>query len=861
LKAQTGNFLEWFEGNQHRLTGYGVWLRGGELNTLPAEAFAERPFRILIARLSTYFDTVDSWTHKLLYSLAVADPAAFADLAYLPPQNDLAIFKADGVPVLLGTGTKRPPSGFHLLALSNSCVQELINLPRLMAGSGIPLKKSERMSRPDVPLVILGGANAMNTSALWTDDPLLDGVFVGTGAESVRALFGICRDAFMNGVPKQKIVEVLETVDGFFQPDKIRPTRKAPSLPPSADGLPEGAPVLYGESQPGCAPLAISEGCPCFCGFCSEAWVRKPYRETPYDVLTAKMDAMKAGMGISQIEFSSFNFNVHSRIFDLLWHAAGRFDRIRLKSQRFDRIADDPAVVQILVAAGKTSMTCGLEGISARLRRYLNKGLDDGKIVESLASLHVKALRELKIFLIATGLENAEDLREFDLLLDALRSVQMEQSQYPRTIFSVTPLVRFPWTPLEFEDAPTSGIVAGVAREIAGRVRSHGFEFRESSPPHEYWVSQVLARAADPRIGDALVEACLDTEALYYRNIPERFAAVFRNRLAKRDFMPDGLLRGKPPAQSGDRPWRSIRTGVRLDFLIRQYEKNRVFLEVPSCLGSGASPGDCSGCGACPDDAAMTGLTRAAQNRAYSASKFGEWVRTARGSVREIPLKVRASVKNRGIPRNLLAAAAASGLMSAERKLTPHYFGFTKSFWDERENPPWVWGDDILTLRWNGRGGSMLTDLLRDPEFLEKVNQKTGDWGSVAGAAPESPEWFDLMIRSPFPFDLSVYLKKTALGGTVRKTPEGGYRYDFTKESVRKKILSALTLPDKAPDLWTLTVTAGPKFSVEAFLKDAFTLPDPKAWVRISVECLFPPMEPSHEILVEEMPSSRKKNR
>ena len=838
-----------------------MWLRGVELNTLPTEACAERPFRILIARLSTYFDTVDSWTHKLLYSLAVTDPAAFADLAYLPPQNDLAIFKSDGVPLLLGTGTKRPPCGFHLLALSNSCVQELINLPRLLAGSGIPLKKSERMSRPDVPLVILGGANAMNTSAFWTDDPLLDGVFVGTGIESVKAIFGICRDAVLNGIAKSTIIEVLETVEGFFQPDKIRPTRITHPARLSEDSPPETGPVLYGESQPGCAPLAISEGCPCFCGFCSEAWVRKPYRETPYDLLTAKMDALKADMGLSQIEFSSFNFNVHSRIFDLLWHAAGRFDRIRLKSQRFDRIADDPAVVQILVAAGKTSMTCGLEGISARLRRYLNKGLDDAKIIDSLAALHVKPLRELKVFLIATSLENTEDLREFDLLLDSLRKIQMEQSLYPRMIFSVTALVRFPWTPLEFEDAPSSEIVTGIVREIANRVRSHGFEFRESSPPHEYWVSQVLARASDPRIGHALVETCLDTEAFYYRNIPERFAAVFRNRLTKKDLLPDGLLRGKPPSQSGEQPWRKIHTGVRWDFLVRQYEKNRMFLEVPSCLGSNASAADCSGCGACPDDAAKAGLTRAVQNRTFSASKFGEWVRITHDSVREIPLKIRASEKNRGIPRTLLAAAAASGLMSAERKLTPHYFGFTKSFWDERENPPWIWGDDILYLKWNKQGVQILSDLLQDPDFLEKVNRKIEDWGQVAGFASKSPEWFDLRIRSPYPFDLSEYMKKNGLEGTIRKIAGGGYRYDFTRESVRKKILSALTLPDKEPDLWTLTITAGPKFSVEAFLKDAFTLPDPKAWVRISVECIFPPAEQSREILVAETQHSRKRGR
>ena len=814
-------------------------MRGGEPNTLPAAAWEERPFRILIGRLSTYFDTVDSWTHKLLYSLAAGDPAAFADLAYLPPRNDLAVFKSGGVPLLLGTGTKRPPSDFQLLALSNSCIQELINLPGLLAGSGIPVKKSERMSRQDVPLVILGGANAMNTSALWTQDPLLDGVFVGTGAGSVRALFGICRDAVLRGIPKAKALEALETVEGFFQPDRIRPTKIPPPAPPSDLDLAEAAPVLQGESQPGCAPLAISEGCPCFCGFCSEAWLRKPYRETAYGLLTEKMDAMKAAMGLSQIEFSSFNFNIHSQIDDLLWHAAGRFDRIRLKSQRFDQIADDPAAVQIMAAAGKTSVTCGLEGISPRLRRYLNKGLDDGKIAGSLTALHEANLRELKVFLIATGIEDAADFREFDLLLGFLRNLRMRLNRRPRTIFSVTPLVRFPWTPLEFADAPSMETVRGITREIADRVRSGGFEFRESSPSHEYWVSQVLARASDSRIGDCLLETCLGTEAFYYRNIPVRFAAVFRNGLVKRNLDPDGLLAGKPPSQSGAQPWRAVRTGVSLDFLARQYGKNRVFQELPACLGSDASQARCPGCGACPDDVVKAGQNRQVRNRGYTAEKFREWVRSAHDSVQEVSLAVRASEKNRGIPRTLLASAAASALMSAERNLIPRYFGFAGSFWDRRENPPWIWGDDILGMKWNGPGAALLADLLQDQDFLARVNRRCADWGIILGISPESPEWFQLNVRSPYAFSPSAYLKKAGVGGTLRKTQDGGYRYDFTRESSRKKILSALTLTHEGADPWTLRLSAGPRFSAENFLKDAFVLPDPRAWVRISVECIF----------------------
>jgi radical SAM superfamily enzyme YgiQ (UPF0313 family) len=840
------SYTDWYAENGHRLTGYGVWLRGGEPNTLPAEAYSERRFRLLIARLSSYFDTVDSWTHKLLYALAVKDPDTFADLAYLPPPNDIRFFGAEGVPLLIGTGTKRGPAGFHLLALSNSCIQELINLPRLLAGSGIPLKKSERLSRPDIPLVLLGGANAMNTPALWTSDPAIDGVFVGESLEAVQSIFRLCRDARLHRVPKGETLEVLETVEGFFQPDRMRPTRISHDMRPVLENVPDRMPVLVGESQPGCAPVPLSEGCPWFCAFCAEAWVRKPYREYPLDAIKTKMDGLKAGMGLSQIEFSSFNFNAHSRLYDLLWHAAGRFDRIRLKSQRFDRVAADPAVMPILHAAGKTSITVGLEGISPRLRRYLNKQLDEDRILEGLRILHGVPLRELKVFCIATRLEGTEDFEEFEHLLDTLRKIQFDRRCHPRTLFSVTPLLRFPWTPLEFEDGPSQEAVTSILREMEKRVNSHGFEFRQSSPPHEYWASQVLARADDPRVGQALVETSLEAESLYSKTIPPRFVVDFRNCLARLGLVPDQLLRGAPPSESREKPWRRIRTGIWWEALVRQYEKNRSFEEVPCCLGSNAAQGTCSLCGACPEEDARKTLTRAVQHRNFTPAQFAERIRNTQASVREISLRIHADERNRGIPRHILAAVTAKALMAADNKLVPFYFGFKDSFWGERENPPWVWGDDTLVTRWSDSGVGLLSDRLKDGTFLETVNRNLDGWGVLAGIDSGKPEWFNLKVETPYSFDFPVFFEECGISGTLRKTTKGGFRYEFSKDSLRKKILSSLSLPEKEPHRWLLSLTVGPKFSVETFLKHAFVLPDPKAWVRISVKASFPDKNPGH---------------
>ena len=64
------SFDSWYDAQYPALTGFGLWLRGGEPNILDPGEYLHRPARILIARLSTYHDVAESFTHRLLYRIA-----------------------------------------------------------------------------------------------------------------------------------------------------------------------------------------------------------------------------------------------------------------------------------------------------------------------------------------------------------------------------------------------------------------------------------------------------------------------------------------------------------------------------------------------------------------------------------------------------------------------------------------------------------------------------------------------------------------------------------------------------------------------------------------------------------------------
>jgi radical SAM superfamily enzyme YgiQ (UPF0313 family) len=833
------DFTPWYETNGHHLTGGGIWLRGCGWNLLPPESRADRPFRLLIARLSSYYDAVDSWTHRLLYAIAASDPTTFPDLAFLPPPNDLQLFRQEKLPWWLGISAKLGPLDFNLLAVSNSCVQELINLPVLMTKSGIPLSKSERMSRPDVPLVLLGGANSLHTSVYWSEDPLVDGVFIGSGTGPVADVFRMCREGTQKGLSKKDILESLESVDGFIQPDHLRRTTvsRQPSLSRETDRITTAAaaPVLPGESQAGCAPLWISEGCPSSCSFCAESWVSKPYREHSEESLFQDMDSLKAGMGLSQIELAAFNFNSHSRFAGLIGRAADRFDHVRLKSQRFDRFASDSGLAPLLHAVGKSNLTCGLEGISGRLRRYLNKQIDDEQLYSSLAEIHKVPLRSLKIFLIATGLESENDYTEFESLLNRLRSIQTKSGRSPGVQFSVTPLVRFPWTPLEFEDAPSMETVSEVLRRISRSVTFKGFEFRESASTEEYWLSQVLVRPEDGRIGEILKATALETERLYFRNVPARFVSEFRSRLTAAGIDPNSLLKAHSVEEGRNKPWRLVETGVSYDSLVDRWEENRNFIETRPCGSPDPPAKSCVDCAACPDlphpkRPIVTG--RFAEDLARRVTAVGK-------SIIEVRLSVRAGNNFRGVDRSLLASAVSSALMRTDASLIPQYFGFSGSFWQSREDPAWLWGEDILTLRWKPEGLSALRDLLVDADRLAEVNRLLGNTGALLREVHDDPTSFKLRIRSPFQFDASDFFRSKGLAATRTGPSDGNQMFSFSGAGLKKKILESLTVSRPPNDgTWIIELKAGVKFSIEDFLKGAFRLPYKMDWMGIDVECV-----------------------
>ena len=627
--AESQRISVWFSRNRHLLSGNGVWFSGGEPNTMPAAGFSGARLRVLIVRLSEYSEVAAGITHSYLYQMAAAVDGCFVDMAFLPPERDEKLLRDAAVPLMTGTTSKMPAGAFDVVAISNSVLQELINLPAMLEFSGLPLTVAGR-SRQSSPLVILGGSNSFVHSILHGSPVseeagagLVDGVVMGDGEQVFRRLLEIVRDH--RSFERQALLKILAAeVSGFYNPVAFRqifasdgslaaveavngifkPVASSKSACRADSETFTGGPLLYDGAQT--SHVIVSAGCPSFCSFCKESWEQKPYRENSFAGVLAAARSLKARMGLREISLMTFNANTCSDIFQLVERLSTLFDRVAIKSQRFDAVVNSPELLDMQFEAGKRTYTCAMEGISDRLRTMLQKNLDEKTILAGIDLLLARNMRQMKVFLIATGYETGADIEEFRLFLEKVKGRCQNSGSRPRLTFSFATLFRAPQTPMQFAPVrPAESALAQLLKNLVTVVETAGFEARISSGPEDALVSEFIA-FADRRHTPLLVEASIAQGFRYRGEISRRVLEFWRAGLKKRSLR--SLAESERTAETV-MPWDDIDTGIEKSFLFRTWQNLQNSREIRACIAAPWGGGTCSGCGACPSAAEISQLT------------------------------------------------------------------------------------------------------------------------------------------------------------------------------------------------------------------------------------------------------------
>jgi hypothetical protein len=521
--------------------------------------------------------------------------------------------------------------------------------------------------------------------------------------------------------------------------------------------------------------------------------------------------------------------------------ALARFmPHIGLKSQRFDMLAHDDTLLPFLLAAGKTSLTCGLEGISERLRNYLHKSLSTVDLDKSLMRILAAPLREIKIFLILTGLENDTDFAEFLSQLVFIKDHLSSSSRNMRLIFSATPLVRFPHTPLAAENAPMPSALKPIISKTKSLVETHGFEFRMSSDADDYCMSQIMIRASDKRIYEALAATMAETGFIMYRSVPQLFVNAFiRNLLSSGITVEACLLAGSGKPET--LPWSYFDTGVTGSFITSQHESAKEYQDKGFCLGSADKPGECKACGACDacDAESRSAITAMRTAARYPLATFKEITKRWYSNITGVSFYVDICDSKRGIPRSVIGTAIGRALMTTSPECVSFFGGMSHSLLANGTGTCWITGHDIITLKWRKEGLQHLELLIQKPESVTLINKELAGFCTILSFNQQEPQEYELSVISPFEFSPNAYFVKHGLTYLLRKQNNGFYSFEFSKQALKKNMIRSFSYSIKQDGEFCGKMRVTRKFIVEDFLNEVFAIANQAEVVKIRVTAGF----------------------
>jgi len=516
---------------------------------------------------------------------------------------------------------------------------------------------------------------------------------------------------------------------------------------------------------------------------------------------------MKKYNGSEEVSLFSFNFNAHSHIEEIIAELHKYFRSVSLKSQRFDILSLKSEFLKILQFSGKTSITCGLEGISGRMRSYLSKDLSQTELEQSLISLLGSPIRTLKVFLIATGLETDDDLNEFGELLKFIKTASQNRPRPPRIVFSLTHLVRFPGTPQGLEKAYSAELMKVIEDRISDIVSESGYEFRTAGSVYEYWVSQILLRNSSGEFYYAVAKTIKDTGFIYYNKIGKQFYDILRDNLRQIDPEQDSFL-------NNNLDYRHFNSNISEVFLQKAGEKLREFTDTNTCRTIKDASAVCNACGACGTAEEIKSATWHSRGRGLSVDRLkeikAEYLRGA-----ELSIQVILSGKCAGLSDKYLGAVFTSALLQAipgSERYIRRFVRFKNR--DKFQNSNLLGYDEAVFLC-SFEDFNELSEQTATDEFKTKFNSFAQGFAEGTGTEKQRGMIVISITDRTKKIDTS-FMSKLHIRTTVVKVGEGIYEAQVSKDGLKKRQFTKviINIPENR-----IEVGCGEKFDLNGFVK------------------------------------------
>ncbi len=573
---------------------------GNEFNAVYKD-WAKIRVRLLLAFPDLYEIGMSHQGLQILYHIVNKRADLLAERVYAP-DTDFAAYLRNEKKSLCSLESRRPVKDFDIFGITLPYELCYTNILTLLELAGLRFYSAERGE--DDPLVIGGGPCAFNPEPVAD---FFDAILLGDGEEAVLEIVDLVGDGRREGLSKRELLNRLSGIAGVYVPSLFQPRY-------DQDGRFQGMTpgdlrarrrILsdlnrFAAFDPPLTPInkivhdrlgiEIARGCTRGCRFCQAGIIYRPVRERSPQWIIERAVSGIAQSGFEEMALLSLSTGDYSCLSGLLVRLMNHFVKQRvsvsLPSMRVGTLT--PEIMEQIKRVRKSGFTVAPEAGTDRLRQVINKGITEEDLLAACESAFALGWKLIKFyFMFGLPTETEEDLAAIpDLAYKALR---MGRGGGRKITVSAGTFVPKPHTAFQWQ--PQLSVDEGFARIdfLREKLANKALQLRWSDPRQSY-MEGVMSRG-DRRLAPVIVRswelgACLDGWTEHFRLDRWQQAAAdcsvdLDSYLRRRDFAE--IL-----------PWQHLETGVKPEFLRREYERALEQDYTPDCRVHG-----CQKCGIC----------------------------------------------------------------------------------------------------------------------------------------------------------------------------------------------------------------------------------------------------------------------
>jgi radical SAM family uncharacterized protein/radical SAM-linked protein len=561
---------------------------GQEINSVRKDP-AQVRLRFCLAFPDVYEVGMSHLGIQILYDILNGKKWVACERAFAPWVDMEKVLREKGIP-LSSLESSTPLNQFDILGFSlqyELCFTNVLNMLNLCH---IPLFSKERDDQ--FPLIIAGGPSAFNPAPV---SDFFDAIVIGDGEEVVLEICDLTLQWKEVKAKKEDLLRSLSQLDGVYIPSlhaKGERVRKRLVSDLNRVPFPICPIVPYMRVIHDRLSVEIARGCKRGCRFCEAGFIHRPYRERSRETIQEILSSSLKRTGYEEVSLLSLSAGDYSSIGTLLSVLMDRLESkkvaVSFPSLRIETIVGHLA--EEVKRVRKTGFTIAPEAGSDRLRRVINKEMDEKILFQGMADLFSKGWKNVKLyFMIGLPTEREEDLRGIIDLSRRISSLGERQKIHPNISVSVSTFVPKPHTPFQWELQISLEEMKEKILFLRDELKRNRLHFKWQDP-HLSFLEGIFSRG-DQNLSRVLVEA--SRLGCRFDGWSDQFNyPLWKEAFDKVGLGMDFYARKKDLEETF--PWSFIETGIENAFLWEEFQKGLKEEVSPPCVGRG-----CQWCGMC----------------------------------------------------------------------------------------------------------------------------------------------------------------------------------------------------------------------------------------------------------------------